>query len=343
MAEKKVLACYKNILSDINVKLRNIELHNVTTYDVDEQILIIPKCIGFYRQPNPDEYPIDLAKGYKDMIFSISDPVHYLKQKTLHYIMSQNQRPKFDICTTRGALKQINFGRNTKIAAIHFKDCIYIKSLNDALNPSPRESYQYELRKNLFVDTPGDLPDVKKRLDQRKQIYVNFSAHLGIFKILYSAEIAGVDNTEPLGDLKDPGVLKQLRFTMAKVRQMKNNDYSREKIVEPEWLFQAHFAGIEQLRLAYFNEKALVTQPIETIQVSDLYKKHESKLNKRLQLLHSFLCKIKNLMADDDCPYTTYVFSVRSNCISYERHVGQNKYGFLDEEYIKFVNDKYKD
>lgn len=60
---------------------------------------------------------------------------------------------------------------------------------------------------------------------------------------------------------------------MAKVRQMKNGfDYSREKIVEPEWLFQAYFAGIKQLRLAHFNEKALVTQPIETIQISDLYK-----------------------------------------------------------------------
>lgn len=71
--------------------------------------------------------------------------------------------------------------------------------------------------------------------------------------------------------------------------------------------------------------------------------KHESKLNKRLQLLHSFLCKIKNLMADDDSPYTTYVFRVRNNRISYERHVDQNKYCFLDEEYIQFVNDQYRD
>ncbi|XP_032584887.2 uncharacterized protein LOC6576094 isoform X3 [Drosophila mojavensis] len=265
MAEKTVvhLACYKDIVSDINVKLQNINVHNVTTYDVDERILKTPKSIGFYRQPNPDEYPIDLAKGYQDMIFSISDPDHYLKQKTLHYIMSQNQRPKFDICTARGALKEINYGRNTDFAAIHFKDCIYIKSIKNAVNPSPRESYQYELRKNLFVDTPGDLPDVEQRLDQRKQIYANFSAHLGIFRILYSAEMSGVDNTEPLGDLNDPDVLKQLRFTMAKVRQMKNGpDYTREKNIEPEWLFQAHFVGIKQLRLAHFNEKALpkVTQ-----------------------------------------------------------------------------------
>lgn len=60
---------------------------------------------------------------------------------------------------------------------------------------------------------------------------------------------------------------------MVKVRKIKNGfDYYREKSVEPNWLFQAHLAGIRQFRLAHFNDSAMVTRPIETIQIADLLK-----------------------------------------------------------------------
>lgn len=151
MAEKKILAYYKDIVSDEIVQLKNIKVHNVTTFDVDERILKVPQNIGFYRQPKPEEYPIDLARGFPDMIFSTADPSHYQEQKTLHYIMTLKQRPQFNICTTRGALSDIDYDYNTDLAVINFKDCIYIKSIYPAESPSPRQSYQFELRKNLFV------------------------------------------------------------------------------------------------------------------------------------------------------------------------------------------------
>lgn len=50
-------------------------------------------------------------------------------------------------------------------------------------------------------DNPGDKPNVNAPIDQRDQVYGTFSATLGELKLLYSVELPGVDNAEPLGDL----------------------------------------------------------------------------------------------------------------------------------------------
>ncbi|KAH8419323.1 hypothetical protein KR222_005367, partial [Zaprionus bogoriensis] len=141
-----------------------------------------------------------------------------------------------------------------------------------------------------------------------------------------------------------PDTLEKLRFNFTRGYK-KNLKYTCDDWMKnyrsAKWLSQAHLVGIKQFRLAFIDEDEKVRQPIEMHSFAQLYKIHGHILNKNMQLLHNFLCEIKNLMADEDCPYSAYTFHIERNNVYYERHRGLNKYSFLDEEYINHVNKLY--
>lgn len=49
--------------------------------------------------------------------------------------------------------------------------------------------------------------------------------------------------------------------------------------------------------------------------------------------------EIKTVMANEDSPYSAYVFHLMNGEVFYERVEGVNKYSFLDEEYIDYLNE----
>lgn len=134
------------------VALRDLQLRNLSEFDPDTRSFKTPRGIPYFRTPDLLEYPLHLSKGYENAIFSdLSDPTHYEKLKTCHYIMKENLKPDFDFCTTRAVLLRILPRANEKFVVIRFKNCIYLKIQCSYFPPEKREYYQFKLRQHLFV------------------------------------------------------------------------------------------------------------------------------------------------------------------------------------------------
>lgn len=64
-------------------------------------------------------------------------------------------------------------------------------------------------------------------------------------------------------------------------------------------------------------------------------------LKNNIQTIHILLTKIKELVSDEDCPYSAYKFRIINGEVFYERIEGFNEYSFLDEEYIDYIKKLY--
>lgn len=71
------------------------------------------------------------------------------------------------------------------------------------------------------------------------------------------------------------------------------------------------------------------------------FKAKGNVLNNNIQTIHNLLTKIKELVSDEDCPYSTYTFRIINGEVFYERIEGFNEYSFLDEEYIDYIKKLY--
>lgn len=56
-----------------------------------------------------------------------------------------------------------------------------------------------------------------------------------------------------------------------------------------------------------------------------------------VQSIHKLLTKIKEVVTDEDSPYSAYVIRIINGEVFYDRIEGVNEYSFLDEEYIDYI------
>ncbi|XP_034482240.1 protein cutoff-like [Drosophila innubila] len=293
-----------------------------------------PQTLGYYRDPKTTEYPISLGKGNE--YYNQPIPCVFEQFNCMKYLMPQRNSEEFDFCTNRGILVKMMTSFDFDFMAIKFRGCIYLKIKSAEESVHKREVLQRKLKQYLIVNTPCGIPDTNKSLDFNKQNYGTFSAKLGKFRLLYTADVIGVENSDPLGDLNDPDVLQQCKLTLVKLYpsycQNWMNNYRMKR-----WLLQAHLVGIDQIKLAAYTSNGEIPLPITTESCGKLINEQEWCLFNHMTLLHHFLSEIKEVMSDVDCPYTTYVFELKNKSVFYECFEGKNKESFLDQEYIDFV------
>lgn len=73
----------------------------------------------------------------------------------------------------------------------------------------------------------------------------------------------------------NPEVLKQIKISLARGYTNTNkfrDDHWMRNFRSSRWLGQAHFAGIENIRVALMDENGCVKLPIETYSISELNK-----------------------------------------------------------------------
>ncbi|XP_023031699.2 uncharacterized protein LOC111518606 [Drosophila willistoni] len=352
MAEKIKLFSFRPF------KLSQIHLLHLVEYNPDTQKLETPKTIGFYRQPNISDYPLNLAKGYENYIHG-----DWAKHSTsphdivLHYLM-QAKNPKLqleqtDFCINRKTLiiiielflnasqkRKVYERKEKNVVAVRFNGCIFLNYPNlEYQSKTLRSTYAFKARQYLFSDVPGSIPNTDDPLNANKRLFGTFSAKLGNLSLLYSAEIAGVENTEPLGDLNDPEVLKQCRLASVKVFSNPDNRNRqwRTNWRNTHWLIQAHLANIKQQRVAIFDKNGLVHEPIDADGRNQLDRLNNFDLTECSQFLHRFLMEIANIIGDADCPHTIYEFSVEEWSLFFngKKHKTNST---LTEEFIQFAS-----
>ncbi|XP_046867473.1 uncharacterized protein LOC111518900 [Drosophila willistoni] len=310
------------------INLEEIQLVNLMEYNPDTKTMQTPATIGYYRQPKESEYPLDLAKGCEQYIHrdwaDHSDSPH---DRVLHYLMHQESPRAFmkqiDFCLNRQTMIAIVQKEQKHFVAVRFNECIFLHLITDRIEDHVRESeprsqiitYPFKARQYLFADAPDSTPNTDVPVNENRQIYGILTAKLGNFRLMYSGEIAGVENTEPLGDLNDPEVLKQCR--LASVKVLRDNSKWRFKKKITHWLIQAHLSGIQQFRVALFNDDGLVTKPIDGEGRNQLDRLNKFDMAKRYQTLHHFLHEVTKYVGDTDCPHTIHEFTVVEQSLVY--------------------------
>ncbi|ALC48466.1 maker276 [Drosophila busckii] len=325
--------------------LTNLKLVHVLGWDGKK--LRVPKTVGYYREPQKMEFPIDLKYGFDKFVpmppecFNVLHGMRYLMQLKPEELFDQ----PFDFCTNRRTLLELiglNRMKMRTLVASKFNGCIYIKTADNVKEGQAdvirmRDTYVFKLRQSLVVDKPGDLPDIEQPIIKGKQNYGIFTAELDTIRLLYSAELTGVENSELLGNFSDPAVLQQCNLASIKIlpNHMQDDYYVNYRM--RAWLLQAHFANIKRIHLGFFNENGQIVAPLITEYSTELLNKQHWCLQCEMRVLRTFLEDISMRMANEDCPYTTHIFHVKGSNVKYEVREGKNEYSFLDQEFIDFM------
>ncbi|XP_033245278.1 uncharacterized protein LOC108152259 [Drosophila miranda] len=327
--------------------LVDLKLENLLEYDPDTKSLRGNPQILYYRQPSPSEYPLDLNKGYSQYIPRNGNFLRafgLVQHHVMHLPKPRQVLEQMDFFLNRGTMLKFmgdgTYGKQTNFAACRFKGCIYVRSLWEDHDerytvPYLAKTYPFKARHYVFTRSPGALPNTDAPVDERKQVYGMFSAKLGSFRLLYSAEVSGVSNKEPLGDLNDPEVLKKCQ--LASLRVDKQGRWNNSA---PLWLMQSYLGGIDQLAIANSNERGLVCRPIEVVSCAKVMSQ-ESQFNihDRLQKLHKILEEISLKMGNKDNPHQELRFEMRKDSILFENRLTSiEPPGNFDQQFIDLIN-----
>ncbi|TDG39935.1 hypothetical protein AWZ03_013642 [Drosophila navojoa] len=298
-----------------------------------------PTTLGYYRAPDDWEFPLDMVESFQSFI-KYNNRTAGNGMHIFHYIM-QLERPlsvlaHVDFCTSRGTLSRLMCHDDFTLLATRYRNCIYMKTLSSSKYPVKESSCLFKLRQYLYVDEPGDVPNVNTCVDLNKQNIGTFTAKLGKFRLLYTAEVFGVQNTEPLGDLGDPEVLKKCRLSAVRLYPHFAPHWRRNYRMK-RWLISAYLAGIEEMPFAP-TKGGMVLKPISVLNVRSAIKEQSWSLSESCQTLHMLLTEITKAMVNIDCPHTTFIFNLRANLVTYKRVYGKSEKSFLVDRYVKFLS-----
>ncbi|XP_022225344.2 uncharacterized protein LOC111076055 [Drosophila obscura] len=328
--------------------LMDLKLENLLGYDPDTKSFRGNPPIGYYRQPLASEYPLDLGRGFNQFIprnGNFPRAFSTIQHHVLHLREPRQLLNNTDFFLNRGTMLMFmgdrTFRKEMNFAACRFKGCIYVRSLWEDFDERPpfvpriSESYSYKARQYVFTRSPGEPPNLDAPVDQRKQIYGIFTAKLGDLRLLYSAEVSGVSNTEPLGDLDDPEVLKKCQ--LASLRLKFNTTDAM-----PLWLMQAYLGGIDHLAIAVKTESGCVCQPIEVVSSAMVIRKIQFNIHDRLKAMHNILQKISMRMGEEDDPTKELKFQLgRGSILFADQFESVQPPGHFDQQFIDLTNQLY--
>lgn len=161
---------------------------------------------------------------------------------------------------------------------------------------------------------------------------------LDSFKILYAAEVDGVDEDVKKESLDDMQFI-EIKTRMADTTERQYNNYLKFKL--PKWWCQSFLVGVEKIYCGFRTEDGHVKK-IEALEVKNIPKmcQYHWSPNIMVQFGVDFLAMVHDLMQEVDCPYTVYQFNYDSNVnrnITYEVFQDKNTFSFLPETHMDLM------
>ncbi|XP_032308956.1 uncharacterized protein LOC6503162 isoform X1 [Drosophila ananassae] len=308
------------------MEFTDIRLRSLLHYDPEAKSFSPSSTIKYFRMPEDHEYPLDLAKNYKNYVHRNNeypgdfDMVQYYFE---HVNKLEFIRQDYDVFCCRRLLiiliniPYLNFDKRESIEAFRVKGCIFLRLQTDHINvEAERSSYTFKARQLLFSDAPGQGIDMDAPIDERAQTYGMFSARLGQFRLLYSCEVPGVANTKKLGDLTDPKELE--KCSLATIRVLKKPLSWRHTFRHYSWLLQNYFCGGSQLAVASFDQNGIVSKKIEVVSADDLIESKRSDLQSGFKKMNDFLEQIKQKLDKIDNPNVSLKFTFDKNKLVFD-------------------------
>lgn len=142
-----------SLSSDLPWKLSDLKMVHV--FRSEGNTYSKPTTLGYYRAPSDEEFPLDVARGFKSFV-RYENRYYGNGMHLFNYIM-QLERPlklleQVDFCTSRGTLSKLMCQNDFTLIATRYHNCIYLKTL-----PLPSHmvksdsSCLFKLRQYLYV------------------------------------------------------------------------------------------------------------------------------------------------------------------------------------------------
>lgn len=173
-----------------------------------------------------------------------------------------------------------------------------------------------------------------------EEFNIGLSTILDTFKILFAAEVDGVDEDVSKDSLNEMNFI-EIKTRMADPTQHQYNNYLRYKL--PKWWCQSYLVGVRKIYCGFRTEEGHVKK-IEELLVKDIPKMCQNHWlpNVMFNFCADFMALVCDTLEKVDCPHTVFQFHYDRNAnryITYEVFEGKNKFSFLPETYIDLMKD----
>lgn len=171
-------------------------------------------------------------------------------------------------------------------------------------------------------------------------LYLVLSSALNDLKLLFTAEVDGIDDEE------EKDCLDEMNFIELKTRVEPRRPDQSWKLLKykfPGWWCQSFLIGIDTIYCGVRTVDGHVKR-VEKYAVNDLPAMAREHWSSAVMLNFGadILALIKDAMAGVDCAETVYKFKYDQAAdanVTYEKFRGKNQLSFLPEDYIDFMNN----
>ncbi|KAG4073426.1 hypothetical protein HA402_000650 [Bradysia odoriphaga] len=203
-------------------------------------------------------------------------------------------------------------------------------------------TYGFKFEQFVMSDSPTSDPVSDTPVLEGEEFCCMFTTRLESTSILYGAEMDGIESSSVV-DLSetDPNDLK---FTELKVRLKVSNHRQIEnfnRFKTRNWWCQSYLAKVEKIVVGVRTQNGIVNT-LESVDVASMPQKFERFWSDTvcMDFLDNFLCMVKYVMKDVDCPHTVYKFDHDPNA-SYSIQCtvlqGPNDCTFIPDWYISEI------
>ncbi|CAG9807070.1 unnamed protein product [Chironomus riparius] len=329
-----------------NVKLSEREI--VGAYSVDRNGHYIDgenflSNLKYLKVPNSLNN-INLNAGEYDDGGESYDPMErlnfmtdYIKQNSTKFV--KNERIDADFVCFRGGLKNIMSSPYLEndwiVKAVKLKETIYFilelkgyENKNDISKSFGFKFESYMVASKPYLEPPGASLPVYKR----EEFCVLMSRKVDDYKILFGAEIDGVNSKSVIGTLDE---LKTSNLIEIKLRKYKEGPNKLDANRSIEWWCQSCIASVDIIHVGIHDQG--VIKNLETLQTKKLQHKYSPwSRSECIKQLKKLLTYIKDKMEEIDDPKIGLSFEWKGK----SKEFADIKVieGFLPLKYIEFIN-----
>ncbi|XP_063697940.1 decapping nuclease DXO homolog [Culicoides brevitarsis] len=209
-------------------------------------------------------------------------------------------------------------------------------------------SYGFKFEQYLMAEAPNARPRPELPVKEAEEFCLMYQATLNGHKMLYGAEMDGVDTKNEVKNLKDLQNVKQVELKVKREEQKYYQKQNFVKFKQIKWWCQSFLVGIERVLVGLRDDKGIVYR-VEEQKVSEMpsYAKQFREYwtpSICMQFLSDFLGLVKDVMKDVDSENDVFLFEYDPKSmeeVRFEAFHGPNRHSFLPQSYLRFVQNTF--
>ncbi|KAJ6638917.1 Decapping nuclease DXO like [Pseudolycoriella hygida] len=330
-------------------------------------------CQYVYKKYRTERVHYDLNEGLENVIRKPESADNEKINHLLEFIVQNKQKLKregpqhdqnrylsTDIVCFRGLLRLIMCTPYEEkdawiILATKYKGTIYLcaryteKQIRDRQNQSETQkrifSYGFKFEQFILTDKPSEKPATNVPVNEAEEFCCMFTTTLNGQRILYGAEMDGIECEEPY-DL-DKADLNQFKFMEVKVKLREQNPWQKQnyfRLKLRNWWCQSFLVNIKKIIVGTRDPDGIVDE-LSTVDVRGIPKQCQKfwQPDVCMEFCSQFLRYVANEMNNVDSPYDVFRFDFdpkNSDFVYMKTYNGQNEFSFLPEWYIQEVESQ---